>query len=92
MIIITAMSLSVRLSPHLRQQLDSYCKTRRVSKTRLIQDLLSDHLSSAGTSGKTPYELAREYGVVGSFSSGKGDLAERRKHYLAEKLRAKHSR
>ena len=86
------MSLSVRLPPHLRQQLDSYCKTRRVSKTRLINDLLVDHLSSATKSSKTPYQLAREYGVVGSFSSGKGDLAENRKRYLAEKLSAKHSR
>ena len=86
------MSLSVRLPPHLRQQLDSYCKTRRVSKSRLINDLLSDHLSSASKSGKTSYQLAREHGVVGSFSSGKGDLAENRKQYLAEKLRVKHSR
>ncbi len=86
------MSLSVRLPPHLRQQLDSYCKTRRVSKTRLINDLLVDHLASATKSSKTPYQLAREYGVVGSFSSGKGDLAENRKRYLAEKLSAKHSR
>ena len=86
------MTLSVRLSPHLRQQLDSYCKTRRVSKTRLIHDLLTDHLSSATAGGKTAYELAHEYGVIGSFSSGKGDLAENRKQYLAEKLRAKHSR
>ena len=86
------MSLSVRLPPHLREQLDSYCKMRRVSKTRLINDLLSDHLSSASTSGKTPYELAREFGVVGSFASGKGDLAENRKQYLVEKLRAKHHR
>lgn len=86
------MSLSVRLPPHLRQQLDSYCKTRRVSKTRLINDLLTDHLSSSGKNGKTPYELAREFGVVGSFASGKDDLAQNRKRYLAEKLRAKHSR
>lgn len=85
------MTLTVRLSPHLRQQLDSYCKTRRFTKTHVITELLSDHLSSSKT-GKTPYQLAREFGVIGSFSSGKGDLAENRKQYLAEKLRAKHSR
>lgn len=86
------MTLTVRLSPHLRQQLDSYCEARRVTKTHVITELLSDHLSSCSKSGKTPYQLAREFGVIGSFSSGKGDLAENRKQYLAEKLRAKHSR
>ncbi|MSQ72209.1 MAG: CopG family transcriptional regulator [Betaproteobacteria bacterium] len=86
------MTLTVRLSPHLRQQLDSYCKSRRVTKTHVITELLSDHLSSVPSGGKTPYQLAREFGVMGGFSSGKGDLAENRKLYLAEKLRGKHSR
>jgi len=86
------MTLTVRLSPHLRQKLDSYCKTRRVTKTHVITELLNDHLSSYSNTGKTPYQLAREFGVIGSFSSGKGDLAENRKQYLVEKLRAKHSR
>ena len=86
------MTLTVRLSPHLRQKLDSYCKRRRVTRTRVITDLLSDHLSTSSGGGKSPYQLAREFGVVGSFSSGKGDLAQNRKRYLAEKLRAKRSR
>ncbi len=86
------MTLTVRLPAHLRQQLDSYCKTRRVTKTHLVTELLSDHLSSSSSNGKTPYQLAREFGVVGSFASGKGDLAQNRKRYLAEKLRAKHPR
>lgn len=86
------MTLTVRLSPLLRQQLDSYCKARRVTKTHVITELLSDHLSSSAKNVKTPYELAREFGVIGSFASGKGDLAENRKMYLTEKLRAKHSR
>lgn len=86
------MTLTVRLSPHLRQQLDSYCKKRRVTKTHLITELLRDHLSSPPKDGKTPYQLARELGVIGSFSSDKGDLAQNRKLYLDAKLRAKHSR
>lgn len=86
------MTLTVRLSPRLRQQLDSYCKARRVTKTHLITELLSDHLAAAPKDGKTPYQLAQEFGVIGGFSSGKGDLAENRKLYLAEKLRAKHPR
>ena len=86
------MTLTVRLPAHLRQQLDSYCKTRRVTKSHLITELLSDHLSSASPSGKTAYQLARDFGVLGAFASGKGDLAENRKKYLAEKLRAKRPR
>ena len=85
------MTLTVRLSPHLRQQLDSYCKTRRVTKTHVITELLSEHLSAPSKSGKTSYELACEFGLVGGLQGGKPDLAENRKKYLMEKLRAKHS-
>jgi hypothetical protein len=35
--------------------------------------------------GGTPYQRAREFGLVGGFASGKADAAERRKRYLAEK-------
>ena len=86
------MTLTVRLSPHLRQQLDSYCKSRRVTKTHVITELLNDHLSAPAKDGKTPYQLAQAFGLIGAFSSGKGDLATNRKQYLKEKLRAKHPR
>ena len=86
------MTLTVRLSAQLRQQLDSYCKSRQVTKTHLITELLNDHLAATAKGGRTPYELAREFGVIGSFASAKGDLAENRKKYLMGKLRAKHSR
>ena len=86
------MTLTVRLAPHLREQLESYCKKRRLSKSRVVTELLSEHLSASSGSGRTPYQLAREFGLVGGFASGKGDLAEKRKRYLAEKLRAKHPR
>ena len=82
----------LRLPQNLRQQLDSCCKACRVTKTHVITELLSDHLSTTSRSGKTPYELAREFGLVGGFSSGKDDLATNRKQVLVGKLRAKHSR
>ena len=85
------MTLTVRLTPHLRQQLDRYCKARSVTKTHVITELLSEHLSASPKGGKTPYELAREFDMFGSFASGVGDLALNRKRYLAEKLRAKRS-
>ena len=90
--LLLAMTLTVRLAPHLRQQLESYCKKRRLSKSRVVTELLSEHLSASSESGRTPYQLAREFGLVGGFASGKGDLAEKRKRYLAEKLRAKRPR
>src|SRR3990172_4780534 len=86
------MTLTVRLAPHLRQQLESYCKKRRLSKSRVVTELLSEHLSASSESGRTPYQLASDFGLVGGFASGKGDLAEKRKRYLAEKLRAKRPR
>ncbi len=86
------MTLTVRLSPHLSQQLDSYCKAHRVTRTHVITELLSEHLSAPPKSGKTSYELACEFGLVGGLQDGKPDLAENRKKYLMEKLRAKHSR
>ena len=41
------MTLSVRLSPHLRQQLDIYCEAHRLTKTHVITELLNEHLSGA---------------------------------------------
>jgi hypothetical protein len=41
---------------------------------------------------RTPYQIAKEIGFIGGFASGKGDLAENRKRYLMEKLRAKRPR
>jgi hypothetical protein len=87
------MTLTVRLAPYLEEQLDKYCKSRRVTKTRVVTELLSEHLMASSKAGKTPYELSREVELVGSFASGgRGDLARNRKQYLAEKLRAKRPR
>ena len=84
------MTLTVRLSAHLQDQLEGYCKARHVTKTHVITQLLSEHLSPAPRDAKTALELARQFDVVGSFSSGQGDLAQNRKRYLMEKLHAKH--
>lgn len=86
------MTLTVRLDPQLEEQLDNYCRKRRQTKTQVLTDLLRDHLAAASETGKTPYQLAREFGLIGAFASGKRDASENRKRYLKEKLRAKHSR
>ena len=85
------MTLSVRLSPHLRKQLDIYCEARRLTKTHVITELLNEHLSGAAKTRKTSYELAREFGLVAGLKGGTTDLAENRKHYLTQNLRAKRS-
>jgi RHH-type rel operon transcriptional repressor/antitoxin RelB len=87
-----AMTLTVRLDPELERQLARYCKKRRQTKTEVLTRLLREHLAAAGDTTKTPYQIAQEFGLVGAFASGKRDLAENRKQYLKEKLRAKHAR
>ena len=86
------MTLTVRLDPQLQEQLESYCRKCRLSKTQLITGLLHEHLSLVTGNRKTPYQLARKLGLVGAMASGKGDLAENRKRYLKEKIRAKYTR
>ena len=86
------MTLTVRLDPHLQQQLESYCKKRRLSKSRVVTDLLSEHFAHVSGGARSSYDIAREFGLIGAFASGKGDLAENRKRYLTEKLRAKRPR
>lgn len=86
------MTLTVRLDPQLEEQLESHCRKLRLSKTQVITNLLHEHLSVASGRRKTPYQLACKLGLIGAIASGKGDLAENRKRYLKEKIRAKHTR
>jgi hypothetical protein len=86
------MTLTVRLDAQLEAQLERHCRKRRQTKTQVLTALLREHLDAAAGTAKSPMQLAREMRLVGAFASGKGDLAENRKRYLAGKLRAKHSR
>lgn len=86
------MTLTVRLEPELQSRLERYCRKHGVTKSRVITELLIERLSVRPGDDRSLYERAREYGLVGGFSSGKGDLSENRKRYLKAKLRAKHAR
>jgi hypothetical protein len=86
------MALTVRLDPQLEELLDSYCRKRRRTRTEVLTGLLRDPLATASDGGNKPYQLAREFGLIGAFASGRRDASENRKRYLKEKLRAKHSR
>ena len=86
------MTLTVRLDPELEHQLESYCRKRRQTKTEVLTRLLREHLAAASESRKTPYQLAREFGLIGAIASGRRDVARNHKRYLREILRAKHHR
>ena len=86
------MTLTVRLDPHLEQQLASYCRKRRKTKSEVLTGLLREHLAAANETAKTPYQLAKEFGLIGAVASGRKDISENYKRYLKERLRAKHSR
>jgi len=86
------MTVTVRLDPRLRHQLESYCRKHRLTKSRVITELLRTHLSESPAGRKTLYESAQEFRLIGGFSSSRGDLSENYKRYLKDKLRAKHSR
>lgn len=86
------MAVTVRLDPALQRRLERYCRKNRVTISRAIANLLEKHLDDASVRRKTAFELARDLGLVGGFSSGKGDLSENYKRRLKEKVRAKHPR
>lgn len=86
------MTLTVRLNPQLREQLERHCRKRRLSKSQVVTRLLREHLALEAGVTRSPYALAKQFGLIGSFASGKGNLAENRKQYLKQKLRAKYSR
>ena len=86
------MTLTVRLDPHLEQQLASYCRKRRKTKSEVLTRLLRDHLAAANETGRTAYQAAKEFGLIGAFASGRKDTSENYTRYLKEKLRAKYSR
>ena len=86
------MTLTVRLDPQLEKRLETYCLKRRQTKTEVLTRLLREHLSADDADTKTPFELARQFRLVGAFASGTADLSENRKRHLKRKLRAKHTR
>jgi len=86
------MTLTVRLDAELEEQLDRYCRKRRQTKTEVLTKLLRDHIAATSGGDKTPYQIAREFGLIGAFASGRRDASANRKRYLRERLRAKHTR
>ncbi|MGH8727210.1 MAG: ribbon-helix-helix protein, CopG family [Burkholderiales bacterium] len=86
------MTLTVRLDPELEKALQRHCEKTGATKSRVITKLLRDHLDRQKQT-KSAYEIAEELGIIGCDKSpGPTDMARNAKRYLAEAIRAKHSR
>ncbi|THF55594.1 ribbon-helix-helix protein, CopG family [Pseudothauera rhizosphaerae] len=83
------MTLSIRLDPELEAELARAAAQTGRSKSELVKAGLREYLARV-VPKQTPYELGKD--LFGGPQGGPADLAERRKEYLAESLRAKHDR
>ncbi|ENO96681.1 MAG TPA: ribbon-helix-helix protein, CopG family [Thauera phenylacetica] len=83
------MTLSIRLDPELESELARAAAQTGRSKSELVKASLREYLARVAPR-KSPYELGKD--LFGSADAGPTDLAERRKDYLTESLRAKHDR
>lgn len=83
------MTLSIRLDPELEAELARAAAQTGLSKSELVKAGLREYLARLKPR-KTPYELGAD--LFGGTQAGPGDLAGRRKAYLAESLRVKNDR
>jgi hypothetical protein len=84
--------ISFRFNKDLKHELDFIKATLNVSQTQAIKDAIHafyHHLITEEESKKSPYELFKESGYLGSFSSKK-DLSTGYKEELTKGLKDKH--
>lgn len=81
------MTISLRLDEKTAKRLQGAAKSRGVTKSQFIRDLLSSLLAQAES--PTPWELGKS--VFGLRGSGRDNLSSDRKKILKEKLNAKQS-
>ena len=79
-------TISIRLDDHTDGVLTAYCERHDLTQTAALKAAIG-HLANA--SRPTPAELAAQLGLIGSFRSSQGDLAENHSQRIKEKLRAK---
>jgi hypothetical protein len=83
------MTLTVKLPEDLERQFELYCKLHRLTKSEVVTKVLAQFLALQ-TPKKTPYQIAKEVGLLKGFE-GPPDLASNRRKYLGQALRAKRS-
>lgn len=79
-------ALSVRLKAKTEAQLRAYCERTGLTRTQVVEASLERTFEAHH---RTPGEVAREVGYIGSFD-GPEDLSENVSKYLKRKLRRKH--
>ncbi|MEI6739583.1 MAG: ribbon-helix-helix protein, CopG family [Gemmatimonadaceae bacterium] len=79
-------TISLRLDDKTDELLRQLCTDREQSQTDVIKDGL---LVLARQTRRTPGELAEALGLIGLFDSGRGDVAERHREVVKDRLRAK---
>lgn len=81
--------LTISLSQETEQALDLISRQQGISPSEFVSKLIAGYLAQTEPS-RTPYQLAEEMGVIGSFD-GPADLAENCRQYLKDKLHAQRS-
>jgi hypothetical protein len=84
------MTLTVKLPAELEREFEIHCKLHGLTKSEVVTKLLARYLALQ-TPRRKPSQIAKEVGLLKGFD-GPADLAESRKRYLREVLRAKQSR
>ena len=79
-------TISIRLDDHTDAVLTAYCVRHGLTQTGALKAAI-EHLAEARR--PTPAELAAQFGLIGGFRSGDGDLAENHSQRVKQQLRAK---
>lgn len=80
------MSLTVRLSTRVEQELKAYCATQRITKSEAVKQALERLLSEAAAQA-SPYELGKD-GFGADHRPG-GDVARNTKRLIKQRFRGK---
>jgi hypothetical protein len=79
-------TISVRLDSKTDAKLRSVCERTGMSQSEALKAGIA---ALAAPAAKSPYELAKEMGLIGAFE-GPPDLARNHSRYIKEKLRRQH--
>jgi hypothetical protein len=82
-------TISFRLDEHTDALLSAFCQRNGVSQTEALKAAIAGLPTAHVT---RPADLARDMGLIGSFSSSEGDLGEQHSLHLKQRLRAKLAR
>jgi hypothetical protein len=78
------MTLTVRLPPHVEEELKQYCVARRISKSGAVKQALARLLSEV-PAGAAPFDLGKD--GFGTDASPRGDIARHTKRLIRERFR-----